>query len=292
MFKREQLIKTAALVTAIAGLAACGTESSTGSLTLSVTDAPVDDATAVVVEFTGVELHSPRGSQTIDFDQPKSIDLLTLTGDASQRLLDGVELPAGNYQWLRLKVNAERLIADSYIDLADGSRHSLYIPSGAETGLKIVSGFTVPAGGAADFTIDFDLRKSVHEPQDAFGDYYLRPALRMVDNARTGMISGTVSNTQVAGDCSPVVYLFAGSDVTPDDEDTNAPNPVTSAIPALNANTGDFDYEIGFVLAGDYTVSFSCDGTLDDPGTDDAMTFSGTRNVEVIEGASAIVDFP
>lgn len=291
MFKQKHLIRAAVLV-AVTGLAACDNESETGSLTLAVTDAPVDNATAVVVEFTGVELHGPEGSQTIDFDAPKSIDLLALTGNASENLLDGIELPAGNYQWLRLKVNAERLIIDSYVDLADGSRYSLYMPSGAETGLKIVSGFTVPAGGTADFTIDFDLRKSVHEPQDAFGDYYLRPALRMVDNAQAGTVSGTVSNTEVTGDCSPVVYLFADTDVTPDDEDANAPNPITSAIPALNANTGDFDYEIGFVLAGDYTASFSCDGALDEPGTDDAMTFSGTQNVSVVAGATVVADFP
>ena len=272
-------------------VAACGNDSDTGRLNLAVTDAPVDNATAVVVEFTGVELHGPAGTQAITFETPRDIDLLALTGGASESLLDSIELPAGNYQWLRLMVNAERLVADSYIDLEDGSRHSLHVPSGAEAGLRLVSGFTVPAGGTADFTIDFDLRKSVHEPQDALGDYLLRPALRIVDNTQTGSVSGTVGNTLVASECSPVVYLFAGADTTPDDEDANAPNPITSAIPALNANTGNFDYEIGFVLAGNYTATFSCDAELDDPATDDAMAFSGMQNVTVVAGAAAIADF-
>ncbi len=273
-------------------LAACGGNSDdTGRLTLAVTDAPVDSATAVVVEFTGVELQGPDGRRVIEFDTPKQIDLLALSGNASESLLEDVELPAGNYQWLRLLVNAERLAASSYIDLEDGSRHSLFIPSGAESGLKLVSGFTLPAGGDADFTIDFDLRKSVHEPQDAFGDYYLRPALRIVDNAAVGSIEGSVSSTLIDGECAPVVYLFAGPGVAPDDEDENTPNPVTSAIPVLNTNTGSFDYTIGFVLEGNYTASFSCDGELDDPATDDAMTFVGTQDVSVTPGESATVDF-
>ncbi|HEX6930269.1 MAG TPA: DUF4382 domain-containing protein [Gammaproteobacteria bacterium] len=273
-------------------LSACGGEgANTGHLSLAVTDAPVDSATAVVVQFTGVELHGPDGSRTIEFDTPKNIDLLALTGSASEDILDDVELPAGQYHWMRLMVNAERVVIDSYIDLEDGSRHSLFIPSGAETGLKLVSGFVIPAGGSADFTIDFDLRKSVHKPEDAIGDYLLRPALRIVDNTQAGNITGTVSHALIGSECAPVVYLFAGSDATPDDEDDVSPNPITSAIPAMNANTGDFDYEIGFILEGDYTASFSCDGDLDEPDTDDAMTFTGTRNVTVTVGETGIADF-
>lgn len=273
-------------------LAACNGESSnTGQLSIAVTDAPVDSATAVVVQFTGIELHGPDGQKTITFESPRSIDLLALTGTDSQQLLDDIELPAGQYHWMRLMVNAERVVIDSYIDLEDGSRHSLFIPSGAETGLKLVSGFVIPAGGSADFTIDFDLRKSVHEPENAIGDYLLRPALRIVDNTEVGNISGTVSHTLVGSECSPVVYLFVGANETPDDEDANAPNPITSAIPVMNANTGDYDYEIGFILEGDYTASFSCDGDLDEPDIDDAMTFTGTQNVTVAIGETSTADF-
>lgn len=277
---------------AATALVACGGDGeSRGRLTIAVTDAPVDNATAVVVEFTGVELHGPDGNHLIEFDSPRHIDLLALNGTASEAIVDDIELPAGNYQWMRLLVNAERLLVDSYIELEDGSQHSLFIPSGEETGLKLVSGFVIPADGAANFTIDFDLRKSVHEPQDAFGDYILRPALRIVDNAKVGSIKGTVSHTLVTSECSPVVYLFAGSNVTPDDEDDTSPNPITSAIPEMNANTGDFDYEIGFILEGDHTLAFSCDGEADDPATDDAMSFTGTQNISVVTGAAVTADF-
>jgi hypothetical protein len=147
-------------------IAGCSDNSpSTGYLSLAVTDAPVDNATAVVVEFTGVEV-KPAGGEAIafEYDEPRTIDLLALSGSDSESLLDGAEVPAGHYDWVRLQVNAAADGAqDSYIDLKDGTRHELDVPSGAETGLKLHNGFDVPAGGAANFTVDFDLRSSVHD---------------------------------------------------------------------------------------------------------------------------------
>ena len=64
-----------------------------------------------------------------------------------------------------------------------------------QSGLKLNRGFDVPAGGSADFTIDFDLHKSVH--MTGSGSYMLRPTLRMVDNIMVGSISGTVGASLV-----------------------------------------------------------------------------------------------
>jgi hypothetical protein len=75
-----------------------------------------------------------------------------------------------------------------------GAGHELTIPSGMQSGLKLNRGFDVPAGGSADFTIDFDLHKSVH--MTGSGSYMLRPTLRMVDNIMVGSISGTVTCPQ------------------------------------------------------------------------------------------------
>jgi len=277
---------------ALAGLSACGGDSDDrGEPTPAVTDAPVDSAAAVVVEFTGVELHGPAGTQQITFDAPKRIDLLTLTGNASENILDATTLPAGEYQWLRLTVNAQRQVIDSYIDLENGARHSLYIPSGAQTGLQLHTGFVIPVGGHADFTIDFDLRKSVHAPENAADDYVLRPSLRIVSNVEVGSIAGGVAGALVTAECTPVIYLFSGHDVVPDDEDGSEPSPLTSAIPQLDAQSGEFAYEIGFVEEGDYTITFNCDGANDDPLRDDVLEFAGTRNISVVADETARADF-
>jgi len=45
----------------------------------------------------------------------------------------------------------------------------------------------------ASFTIDFDLRKSVHNPSNPADDYILRPTLQLVDGNTEGALSGIVS---------------------------------------------------------------------------------------------------
>ena len=168
---------------ASAVLVACpGNDGGTGHLSLSITDAPVDGATHVVVRFTGVEVKpADRDSLSFDFDTPRSIDLLALDGGDTEPLLNDVEVPAGRYEWVRLKVEAAADgTLDSYIELDDGSQHELDVPSGSQTGLKLVGGLSVPDGGAAAYTLDFDLRKSVHEPMNASDAYTLRPTLRIV----------------------------------------------------------------------------------------------------------------
>lgn len=265
----------------------------TGLLSLGVTDAPVDSAQAVVVEFTGVSV-KPAGGEAIvhEYDEPRSIDLLALSGHDSELLLENVEVPAGHYEWVRLAVNAaEDGVTDSYIDLDDGSRHELEIPSGAESGLKLNRGFDVPAGGAAAFTIDFDLRSSVHEPMDADDSYKLRPTLRIVDNSRVGAIGGTVAATLVPPGCVPAVYVFDGSGVTPDDVDGTAPDPLTTARVTLDAASGAYEYTVGFLSEGPYTVAFTCDAGADDPATNDTLAFSAAQSATVQAGATTAVSF-
>lgn len=282
------------LASVLLALAGCKSDDDpeNGQLALAITDAPVDGAEAVVVEFTGIEVQGPGERLNFDFDTPKTIDLLQLTGDESLELLPETTVTAGQYQWIRLKVNAERGVTDSYIDI-DGARYSLYVPSGAQTGLKLNRPFTIAAGGITDFTIDFDLRKSVHEPQNGSGDYFLRPTLRIVDNLEVGHINGLVEEALLnAEGCSETsgVYLFAGYDAETDDIDANEPEPITTTTVEMNTD-GFYEYEIGFVQAGDYTLAFTCEAANDNPETDDAITFSTTQNVTVTANETAVVDF-
>ena len=51
----------------------------------------------------------------------------------------------------------------------------------------------VGAGSTNDFTIDFDLRKSVVHPPGQGETYLLKPVLRLVNNLEVGTIDGTVA---------------------------------------------------------------------------------------------------
>ena len=133
-----------------------------GYASFYVTDAPIDDAKQVIVAFTAIEVISVDGAVTIfEFPEEKKIDLLQLQGTASETLLNNIELVVGEYQSIRLQVNAKQDdIYDSWIEMNDGTQFELNIPSGDQSGLKINHHFSISKDESLSFTIDFDLRKS------------------------------------------------------------------------------------------------------------------------------------
>ena len=285
-------------------LTACGdgtTDSTTGSslITVNITDAPVDSADAVVVEFTGITLKAKDNDDlTFTFATPKSIDLLALQGTSSQPLIEDVEIPAGEYTQIRLAVNAEfDDTMDSYITV-NNVQHELRVPSGSQSGLKLNTPFTVSAGtegiNVADenavYTIDFDLRKSIVKPNGQDG-YFLKPVLRLVQNINTGSINGTVDSGLLTGvncsDADPLtgnaVYIFSGTNTVPDDVDEIGVEPLTTALVQEDlTNTPTYRYEIGFLSAGDYTIAFTCAADLDDDEDNANVVFVAVDNVTVI----------
>ena len=260
-----------------------------GTISISITDAAVDSAQEVWVQFTGVTIQ-PSNGDAIEFifNNVKNINLLSLQGTLSADLIDDEVILPGNYDWVRLHVNANYdSILDSYIRLDDGSTHELNIPSGSQTGLKINTSFELLATEELNLMIDFDLRKSVVL---SAGTYKLRPTLRMVNLNNTNSITGTIDSSLLTGtncsDTNPVtgnsVYVFEGNDVVADDMDNQNPEPLSSARVKLNSSTGNYEYIIGFVPAGNYTVAFTCQADLDDPDSNDNIIFSLTENVTVI----------
>ena len=269
-----------------------------GFLSLSITDAPIDDALEVWVQFDGVVL-KPASSEdqiTLTFKQPMNINLLALQGPNSVQMLVNETLPTGTYDWLRLNVTAVNDgIKDSYIKLKDGSEHELEIPSGSQSGLKINGGLEVIANTPTSMTIDFDLRKSIVMTGTA--DYKLKPVLKLVNDALTNTITGTVEMSALTGpDCSDAdpstgnaVYLYNDLNVTPDDEGGFGIEPVSSAFVTLNDTTGIYEYSFGFIPLGKYTAAFTCQADLDNPATNDAIVFSEPINLNLASTETKIV---
>lgn len=264
--------------------------SQNGFLSLSITDAAIDGASEVRVQFDGVVL-KPTANETpitLSFKPPMSINLLALQGTNSIQLVINKTLPAGRYDWIRLNITAsDDGILDSYIKLDDNSVHDLDIPSGSESGLKITGGLEIIANTPTDMTIDFDLRKSI--VLTGSGKYILKPVLKLMDNAETASITGTVKISALTdSDCPDTdpatgnaVYLYEGLNITADDVDNVDAEPVASAIPALNNATGEYEYSLGFLPLGKYTAAFTCQAELDDPATDDAIIFSRPKNINL-----------
>jgi Domain of unknown function (DUF4382) len=301
LFPHTRRLRFIELVTSALALAACSggsSDSGMGQMKLAVADAPVDGAQAVVVKFTGIELTADSGSPVdITFPQPKTIDLLNQSGTASAVLFDQ-PVPAGSYGQIRLMVAANGDPSNSYILLSDGTMHGLEVPSGSETGLKLVSGFTVPSSGVVDYTIDFDLRQAITCPPGQAPACILKPVERLVDNIAIGNIQGVVSATLVPSGCTPGVYLYTGMVTAPEDINSTAPlsdtnQPIGSKVPVANSQPP-YYYQFTFLQPGTYTVAFTCQAGQDNPDqADSAVKFSPVKTgITVTANQTTTVDIP
>lgn len=314
---RHWLLCTGLAISGMVGLAACGgddapADSGTGRVNLRLTDAPVDSAQSVVVQFSGVafkRMGEAAESITQLNPAPQSVNLLEYQGGRAAVLIQNAQLPAGTYEWVRLMVNADANVRDSYLITNTGAECELRIPSGAESGLKLNRGFTLPADGSVALTVDFDLRQSVHAPPGLSGGgsctYQLRPTLRLVDDTEVGAIAGTVNAALVPSTCTPVVYVFAGSNVVPDDYETassgsssSSTSSSSSAVDVDAVTTATFDvgtgvtaysYQAAFLPPGAYTVSFTC--TDDNGDLDETLAFVQTQSVTVQPKLITTVNF-
>lgn len=268
----------------------CDDDGNSGAPSSGTSSAPSSTTSAGDMDSDdGNESNKPL---TFTFSSPRQIDLMQQQGGNSASLLSGVSLPAGNYAWIRLMIAS----TGNTITLSDGSVHPLVIPSGDESGLKLVHGFTVADGGVVDFTIDFDLRRSVIL---ANGQYFLKPVLRLMNNVDVGRVSGTVMNTFMIGStaitdpsCMPAAYVFSGANATPVDiNPTSSSQPIATAGVRLDDESGDYRFSAGFLAPGAYTVALVC-ASGDDPATVDTLTFSPPKNVTVASDNTATVSFP
>lgn len=280
----------------LAALAGCNGSSSGGTLSLGITDTPVEGVSGVVVAFTGVDLMGPNGQQSFTFPSEKTVDLLTLQGNASASLLSGVSVPAGNYQWIRLDVDA----AHSYVMTSTGGQYALSIPSGSQTGLKLVSGFTVAQGNLSDFIIDFNLRQGLTlSNSGGTSTYVLTPAMRLTNNQQVGTISGTVAATLsiggtliTASTCNPAVYVYDGTVATLNGYDVTSSggtSPLTSANVTLDNTTGSYTYTVGFLAPGTYTLAVTC-ASADTSGAT-SLAFSTSQTASVTANTTTTVNF-
>lgn len=303
----------ALLVTACGGSSSDG--SGTGTLSLNITDAPVlnEDIAEVRVRITRVIIHPSGGGD--DIDEPVTdginpwidVNLRDLT-EGKFMLLGEFVLDAGDYSWIRLVIDpentviVERDVIGEPDEVDDSEPDMLYPPalldcsSCDETHLKVIRHFTIEHTGWINFTIDFDLHKSMTlqlpqsmKPRPDYA-YKLRPTLRMLDTELAGtFIWGSVTDTLPTGGdpaaCS--VYTYSGdmAAVVPDDicNDGCMPGMFPGDRPLDTAmveglDGGPFTYRTGFLYPGTYTVALFC--VLDNPDMDEALAYIGEQEVD------------
>jgi len=251
-------------------IASCEKEdNSKGTLTLSITDAPIDMSTVVAVYLTINEIqYNKSGGSWMTFEEfegPQKFNILELTeGEAA--LLGSFELEAGNYTQLRFILDSPTLGDGNpsnpgcYIEFEDGTEEALFVPSGHESGWKGVGAFKVPSNGEVAITADFDARKSVMK-QGANDFYILKPTIRLIVDEQSGQIAGGVSNIPEGIDI--IVYAYENDTYTEEE----AADPISDTIPRFpNAVTSDIvdtdSYHLAFLapMTYDLIVVSSIDG--------------------------------
>jgi len=169
--------------------AACSSSGKAGTIAVHLVDGP-GDYQQINLHVLRVEVHSDVSGWTTLSSPDRTYDLLTLRGGVFATLASGVQLPAGDYTQVRLVLGA-----GNTVKLADGTVEDLKVPSGLQSGLKIVCHARMEDGASRDVFIDFDGHRSIFLHGTGSGRYLLRPVIRCADKVTTGSITGRLTST-------------------------------------------------------------------------------------------------
>jgi hypothetical protein len=133
----------------------------------------VRDLDEIIVEVDRVTAHAAGGWVTVS-ETPVIVDILRLGESAVALGFD--DLPAGRINQIRLHVIEG---SAPYVTLLDGSTVPLKVPSGMQSGIKILGPFDVEACAVTTINLDLDRKRSIHvHPRGHEDLWILRPVIR------------------------------------------------------------------------------------------------------------------
>ena len=263
------------LISACGGGSGGGSDSGgTGTLSVSLTDS-AGSYKAVYITIESVEVHTGgndnnnKNWQTIPMDID-TINLCDLTNGVFEEL-GSVRLTEGKYTQLRLHLNntpedGELNILSvmhpyaNYVILEDNSQHELKVPSGFQSGVKVVKGFTISKDGTTEIILDFDAMSSVVEAGNS-DKWLLKPTIKVGELREYSIINGRVTKTPAEGievtDSTDVG--IEGAYVSAQIYDADAQDEDKVVIQA-GTITDDEGYYSLFVKPGIYNLVVSADG--------------------------------
>jgi len=205
-------------------LVACsGSGPGQGTLSTFLTDSSTDEYQAIYVTISRVEVHHDNTETWETVAEPaKTYNLLDLVNGVRETL--GIAfLAADHYTQMRLIIgvtpsqdlnifNQPHPFANYLINL-DNEIHELKVPSGANTGLKIVNGFDIHENLTTELILDFDAMHSVVKAGSS-GKHLLKPTVKVLNAANgavasgivqsldTGLLNGALVSAQIAAPAS------------------------------------------------------------------------------------------
>jgi hypothetical protein len=236
-----------------------GSRDDAGALSVGLTDAASSDYQAVYVTIKEVQVHmggSENGNWQVVASPDKTYNLLELVNGMIEQL--GVSsLETGSYSQMRLIIGHEaeeetnvlgqrHPYANYLIDSSSGY-HQLRIPSGFQTGIKLVRDFEIVDGLTTELILDFDVERSVVRAGES-GNWLLKPTIKVVDTVENATVSGVVVGQSAE--------LIAGAKVSAQVYDRNT-NQVSVDTSTLSDEAGEY---LMYLEPGAYTIVAYLDG--------------------------------
>jgi hypothetical protein len=224
----------------IPGCNSSSSDAQTGTLAVSLTDAPACGFDAVNVTISKVRIHQSSnaaenapGWEEIILNPMRKIDLLSLTNGALEELGE-IPLAAGHYTQLRLVLadNNGSTLSNSVIPTGTTDEIALDTPSAMQSGLKLINEFEVLAGERVDLLLDFNACRSVVSRGN--GSYGLKPVIRVLPITLSG----------IGGFVSPAGNVTVSAQINGEIVRSTVPNPLTGEFFVSHLDPDTYDMVI------------------------------------------------
>jgi len=221
----------------------------TGTMNLSLTDASTTDYQAIYVTIKQVEVHKDGGAGWEVVSSPnKTYNLLALVNGVREELALAT-LATGHYTQMRLILkdtpdNSINILsrahpyANYFINTNDESIE-LKVPSGFQTGIKIVKGFDINANETTELILDFDASRSIVKAGSS-GKWLLKPTIKVLNTQEGSVIEGNAG----PGGVLVSAQVYNSGAIAPEDK---------VEVKAATVTDGSGNYKL-FLEPGTYTL--------------------------------------
>jgi hypothetical protein len=249
-------------------LMSCGSSSngsaadSGGKLSLALSDAPASEYKAVYVTIAEIQVHRA--------DEAEGTWQTILTPNATYNLLElingntaslGVaDLATGTYTQMRLilaeqpdsttNILGETHPYANYLITSADDAIQLKVPSGLQTGIKLVHNFDVVSGQTVGLVLDFDAGRSVVKAGNS-GKWLLKPTIKIIDTLNNATLTGNVTDGSVA---------LAGVTVSAQIYNASAATETEKVIIATSTITDENGSYLLYLTPGTYNIVAVADG--------------------------------
>jgi len=231
-----------------------------GILSLLITDAPSDDENikGIFITIAGIKLN---GKPVRNF-KPQTLEISSYNNGTTKLILDK-ELASKEYRHVTLVLDKEKSdngeVPGNYVLTDDHIKHDLFEQVNSTGEIEITKSFEISTKAETRLVIDFDLRKAVVHSEEVAtrsyrfaGDNGLQQAVRIVDESKSGNITGQVFN-KGKDDDQIFVLLYRKGEFN-DIKETSEKKVLFPGTVSSARIEQDGSYRLSFIEEGEYEI--------------------------------------